>query len=94
MKTLIQATCIAALLATQAAAVIVEAPIVSEKPATEERSSSSNMGGTLAILGALALVVILANRKPQENEPRPLVQPQTCMNKHAVMVACPEDVLQ
>jgi len=99
MKNLIASACIIALTATQSLAiayeeptVVEEPPVVSEKAATNERQSSGHSDADmLAILGAVALVVILANRQPRLDTPRPLVRPQTCMNKHAVIVACDDE---
>ena len=42
----------------------------------------------LVLLGAVVVRAILTDKPAPTDGPRPLVRPQTCMNKFGVIVAC------
>lgn len=88
MKNLIAATCMAALMATQASATYTVKP---EPPVEQpETSSNDDMGVLIALLGVVVAIAIARNSasEPDLSEPRPQVRPEGCLNKHGVIVTC------
>lgn len=90
MRNLIAATAMAALLATQASATTYYEP--EPKPPVEQPQKSSSDGVDLLpiLLGVILVGIAASSRRaePDLSEPRPQVRPQTCLNKHGVIVAC------
>lgn len=97
MKNLMMTAMITALTATTATAEgikpqpqPIKPPVIEEQP----QDSSSGPDGFVAILIGAVTIAVLANtvrNQAELNERRPLVQPQTCMNKVGgvdMIVAC------
>lgn len=95
MKRLIASTAMAALLAAPLTAE-GEKPMVPSDPkpappyAYPDESSGGGVDLLPILLGVILVGIAASNRgaQPDLSEPRPQVRPQTCMNKHGVIVAC------
>jgi hypothetical protein len=88
MKKFISTTCIAAMLATQSFALVIEEPPTPPTPEPPTREEPSSSGGidpfaVVAVIGALILIPhLLNNEPPAQDSSRPDVDPEFCIDKY------------